>query len=48
MHHKEWYSEAPHMATKVVTTPSMPSLAGRQTLRNNVPSTDPKEYYREQ
>ena len=46
MHHKEWYSEASHMVTKVGTTPSMPRLAGRQTLRNNVPSSDPEEYYR--
>ena len=33
MHHKEWYSEASHMATKFGTTPSMPRLAGRQTLK---------------
>ena len=46
MHHKEWYSEASHMAAKGGTTPSMPRLAGKQTLRNNVPSLYPEEYYR--
>ena len=44
VHYKEWYSEASHMATKGGTTPSLPRLTGRQTLRNNVPSSDPEEY----
>ena len=42
MHHKEWYSEASHMAMKVGISPSMPRLAGGQTLRNNIPSSDPE------
>ena len=46
MHHKEWYHEASHKETKVGTTSSMPRLAGREMLRNNVPSSDPEEYYR--
>ena len=46
MYHKKWYSEASHMVTKVGTTPSIPRLAGRHTLRNNEPSSVPEEYYR--
>ena len=38
MHHTERYSEASCMATDVGNTPSMLRLAGKQTLRSNVPS----------
>ena len=46
IHHRQWYKDASDMALKVGTTPSMPRLTGRQTLRNNVTATDPEEYYR--
>ena len=47
IHHRQWYKDASDMALKVGTTPSMLRLTGWQTLRNNVTSTDPEEYYRQ-
>ena len=40
------YDTAVQMATKIDITPSVPQSASRQTQQNNVPASNPEEYFK--
>jgi hypothetical protein len=44
--HQDWFTEATEVAREVGTEPSAPRLTGRQSHRNNVPQSNPEEYFR--
>ena len=41
-----WYDTAVEMATKIDITPSVPQSASRQRQQNNVPASNPEEYFK--
>ena len=41
-----WFNKAVEMAARIEVTPCVPRSVGHQTQRNNVPASNPEEYFK--